>query len=877
MNARPLLITVLFAIVIFVWLLNNARDPDVNVLNAYDRNRAKALESPKNVVNMLELMFAKDEFLDRTNTSDRLYEYLRAFSLYSPFATRATYHDETARKIANQPAANESLCGNQLNWLIQEIHKANINSPDGILSIKGKLGFQLVTFLESYGTVKSSVHEGTETTWPGSYAICIKANVDKAKIKPRYCTGYFRLKHWPKTDIVYPAPRISIGLCLPKSCESNSIFNETHREAIEWLAKQSLTKYYKENLILDDLYCIPDEESPLRQISLVGKILLYSLTIWVISVLIATCFYHNKSKQESRSEKPELIYSQITEISDKQKQQVTSENEQDECLWKAIVNSLSLRQTMRTFRTNRYAEMLHEKYHYYNLTTDKHMISAETNNSNKHELTNLNDMVEIIDEESHFNRVDLRCLNFIKSIMALMVVFGHGVVFSGIYATTIYAKRDLSIADSPHILLSIGRCIDTFFLIFGLLTSYTLLRKVPPKQLGNPLLWISTNIHIFLRVAPIYMISYLFNKHVAVNLGSGPNWDYGVELVSPYSMCRNEPWWRVIPYLSRTGPISQACNPPGWFIVDYIQLALLLPTLIYLIYTIPKYYQKFLLIAYLMAVSCTHLYMRLSSQQVVPPEAFTIFGGMIVLIVEKYHATGYMDTLTRLSSVSFGCLVGYLLHQYQIGVISKWPSWLTKRSTIWLTIGAHIFISLLPVIGHRLYLRDNQVASLEQFLAGNIVFYVVWMFMNSILLINGTTVYKRALLLRFMGHHFWYCFNKLGLCIFLLHYQIELSGITILDTGLYNGSVVEGLILGGYGVTLTIIVSAFVHIFIEAPFSQLISTLQIRFGKQFSQSIQNFETKQQTEQLNGHLKDQINVNGQRTNSTILTSIVSAKN
>lgn len=341
-------------------------------------------------------------------------------------------------------------------------------------------------------------------------------------------------------------------------------------------------------------------------------------------------------------------------------------------------------------------------------------------------------------------------------------------------------------------------------------------------------------------------------------------------------LCQNEPWWLAIPYLSRLGSVAMVCNPPGWFIVDYVQIALFLPALVYLLYILPKYYQKFLLIGYLIAISCAHLYIRLASQEVVPSEAFTIFGGMVVLIVEKFHATGYMDTLTRFSSVAYGCLIGYFLHLYQVGVIQEWPKWLTRRSTIWLTVLAHVLIGLLPVLGHKMYIHSKQVASLEQFLIGNIVFYVLWVMLNSILLINATTVYKKAIFLRFMGNHFWHCFNKLGLCIFLLHFQIVIYGCTILDNGLYSGSTYDGLILAGFTASATLALSIFVHLFIDAPFSQLVLALQARYSKgtilHLNKNTVHSSNRRGQSQSNGYMGSS-EVNGQNKDPTELSLVV----
>lgn len=244
--------------------------------------------------------------------------------------------------------------------------------------------------------------------------------------------------------------------------------------------------------------------------------------------------------------------------------------------------------------------------------------------------------------------------------------------------------------------------------------------------------------------------------------------------------------------------------------------------LTYLFYRLQKFIYGSMLVLFICIISGLNVGYKLYMQQVVQDTAITELGGTAIFLVDKYESSGYLDTLTRVGSVSVGCFTGYLLHLYSIGRIKEWPSWLTSKSAIAANLFGHFLMFSLPLIAIRMQALTGQKTDIVSFCIGNMIAYTIWPILNSILIISMVTVHAKHVLIRFMGHPIWHITNKLALTILLIQYEIIMFGWMQVDSSPTDGLLIDAIKVGTFGIFFSIIIAYFIYLFVEAPLNHLV-------------------------------------------------------
>lgn len=752
-------------------------------------------------LNLTESIEEPASYVEMTNSDERWYKNVRDNHIFIPALNDQSYSNPQVEAISGWPTANQSQCDIDLREIIGYLQM----NPNYIL-IKGNDSRMMTRYMDSFGKVETGHYEGL-FAWPGSYEICQKSSLFESRIKTRYCWTKYRMPWWPDEYLEYPVTGIRIGICLPDSCDSQSI--RYHNESIDFLTKYQLTDYYKENLRLYSLFCLPDERSSIRQMPLVGKAFIFILITWM-SIIIISSILHKSLKKLRTSKNVMTIRELMNSIIYKPKNHQSVIDQEDVGI---------------TFAAPRTSNLM---YNIFEGLTLQHSIKV------------LFSCPYQQPKDSRSGRVDLRSIDFFKSLFSILIILSHSLLMAGIFSRDVRGRINLGIGNVGKIIITIGRFIDSYFVFFGLFTSFTLLKKFKPNQLANPLYWIAANTTIFLRIFPLYAITYIYNRSVSPYTGSGPWWDYGVDRMSFRGHCQNESWFKIIPYFGSTSiPPVPGCNSPAWFIVSYIQLSLLLPLITYLLYKLPNFLSRFLLVGFIVFISSLSVGINLSKQEAIPVGDFTKFGGFLGLIVDKYEISGYLTTFGHLHSVSIGCFIGYILYQYKNEIINNLPNWLTGKVPIFLVIVLHIFLYVLPIIGRLIYDLTGDTGTIQQFVLSNMISMIVWPLFNSVLIINVTTRYNNHSLVRLMSHPFWYTFNKLGLSMLLVQMEILLLSINLYERGQMYGFYMDVLKVASFTLISSILVSIFLFIFVEAPLAHLVAMVMrpIYEGKSEPQSV----------------------------------------
>lgn len=812
------LYTIALCCIIIFWFYQN-------LTLEIDYERHRQLKDPKTnktikpseLLDLGKVINITDEYINSTNAQERLHDLIYTMNFESPFLIDYNYTNLEDLKNSGHPGIDKKKCKDDLDWIVKMFEK-----NENYTQIKGRIGYELTNLMDSFGKPESGSYAGV-TTWVGSYKNCLKVTLNNNSIKTRYCIGRMKFNNWPSNERIIPKTSIRMGLCLPETCTTSSFKRPQTAKMIEKLSKLDLPIKYSEALQLDSIYCLPDERSPIRRLPTGGYIYIGVVSGWMLIILSATVIHEylirnhprRKSMPNEINKVKNLVNSNFVNKGSQLQLSVNStsidisdiSNNTSECssdcgsnsnvdyknddtqanIGGAIINdillALSLRATINDFKTDSF--------------------KVKHNRHNK-------------------VRVHLGSLDFFKVVFAISIVLAHSGYLSSIYSRSLSNRIDTNIDPLGKLTLSLAKFVDTFFVFFGILTTYTMLKKFNSKELGNPFTWLFVNIGIFLRIAPLFMLVYWYSKLISPYTGSGPWWDYGTDKYSMKGVCMSEPWWKSIPYFGSLGlPSVPACNLPSWFIVSYSQISLLLPTITYLLHSLPNFFAKITLVIFLICASAFNIGARLYMQTTIREEGFTIYGGFLSDLLEKFESTGHISTLGRIGSVSVGCFVGYLLHSYEEKRIPKWPSWLKSTKVCLLTFLAHVAIGFLPLIGHYMYKYNGRLVKLNEFVGFNVLLIIIWPILNAIFFINITTVNNHSIIIRFLRHSFWHVFNRLGLCIFLVHWEVIFIGITSYEQAPGYLFITDVMKTWAFGLYISIILAFIIHIFIESPSARL--------------------------------------------------------
>lgn len=727
------------------------------------------------------------ENINKTSTRDRLLEYARTWRHMNIIKQKQRYDREEDLELSAWPIANKQKCQNQLKFIADEVRKLghrNLTIQRGIEVMN------LNNYLESFGQPEYGLYN-QRPYWIGSQIACESTKLAEESekslgargdrlIENRYCLGHGRFKDWPN-HIIWGAT-INIGLCLPETCDTSSF--EENKDEIDFLMKFNWPNLEKEAIILDDMFCLPDERSPIRQIPWQGKLIIYTFSIWASIVILSSIVYESFSSR-------------------------TREN-----------------------NSNQYNKWMHLWKIFTIQNGFERLVSpAKIQSTNS----------KLIDKT---RKVDLRPLDFLKAIMAITVVLGHSNMMTIFWSRP---TAENYFGELVRFSFSLGRLNDTFFIIFGLLiTTKVLSQKKVRQNLDQLTIWFGIYWQIIWRVFPLFFITYWLNRSVAPYLSNGPWWDYGLGN-SFKTICNTEPWWKSIPYFGNWGVQALPhCNVPSWFMIAYVQLGLICPLLIYIIDRLPNYSTRFFLVIITFIVSLMHTAIKLANQQVYDKDTTIPFGFFTVIFVDKYEPSGYFDSLGRLGCVAIGCLVGKILHQYktnndngshhitdidqevnnkqqQQNIVSnyKLPYWLTSTTTLTLSILCHIIIACLPSIAHHYEKIAGYPADFNIVLALNTVGLFGWPFANSVFLVNIVTKWRNADWVRFMSHRGWSCFNELGLGISLLHFEAIIFATSSNETANNHDFMFNIVANFTFALTVAILGSIPLYVLVQAPIDEI--------------------------------------------------------
>jgi peptidoglycan/LPS O-acetylase OafA/YrhL len=201
----------------------------------------------------------------------------------------------------------------------------------------------------------------------------------------------------------------------------------------------------------------------------------------------------------------------------------------------------------------------------------------------------------------------LDCLDGIRTLSIFWVVFGHTFIFEtedlafSNYTDLLGINHQGWLASLPAQSLTGGYfAVDTFFFLSGFLACYIMLKKFY-KMLEQkhyvrylksiPFIYLNR----FLRLTPTYFFVLLMYLKIVPLLSSGPFWNM---LDTDQSFC-NQYWWTNLLYINNLYPTENhgGCYAVAWYLANDVQFFILVPWIIWLTSLSPLWTISFLLVA----------------------------------------------------------------------------------------------------------------------------------------------------------------------------------------------------------------------------------------------------------------------------------------
>lgn len=492
--------------------------------------------------------------------------------------------DEYNLNVSGQPVSNDVQCRQDLDTVINLFNRYSMESGFNISQdhhIESKWKFQLANYLDSFGKPDNGVQYGNNL-FLGAYSQCLSSHIEATDvetsnenpvIKMRYCMGNSKLDSW--SEMRLPShfnrtnePYINIALCLPETCDTrsgNKYLNELNRLMLYNIPEG----FFHKRLHLDNIYCLPDERSPLRRYDWTFYVFVALILVWVAVLLLSNYRYE---KQVKILPKYRLDNSDITPVANIPPIGTT---------FQQLYKALSIRRAVN----NLFPQQME------------------------------------IRQKNSIKRVNFEIFNIIKVCVMLVEVALHYLWFS-----TVITQDRLSTfkqVDSDTVTLSLTvylSAVDAFLLISTILISFTNLKKwktpltrgkctcsdIQLRPTSHHECYCSTNankstdsiiramplidlsrlsvkfsIRRYARFLPLYILVLWYVKYLYVFATHGPLWDYGTSKGMMALECKQETWWTMLSSLLNNKSINKQCIIPFWTSSIDLQFSLVAIPLVY--------------------------------------------------------------------------------------------------------------------------------------------------------------------------------------------------------------------------------------------------------------------------------------------------------
>lgn len=690
------------------------------------------------------------------------------------------YENYAQLKQAAGPDVNQKTCISQLTDLRDRM-KAELSLRYSSKDIR------LHQLLDTFGRPPAGLLMGN-IFWEGMYSECLRLKMDYTYEKDssklhgmRYCVLQGRHKSWPKDNIDREVVSIRAGICLPKSCDSLNYRNKY--ALIKELFESNMRQMDKDEIYLSNLYCLPDEDSPLRSIwhSKTTVLTLAAGAIWIGFLVYATLQYE-------RAKRAAKIESSPKEVVDRaiapEKSSTSAPSERGKSKMLQVFRALSIIENANSLFSTDVKSSLME-------VGKEPKLESETSDDQQVEAGDKND------EKLEF--VDLKALEGIKVISMCYVITGH--VLMCVSSGLIDGRQ---IVNNPVFFLANmvpAFSVNSFFAITGILTSYLMFKQNKSMSfIKQPSKWVAFILFRYIRIMPMYLLAVMYSKFVAKYTSSGPIWDYGTSGLSQRRICEQESWlWTLLYGANFKKPLDH-CIPGGWYLANDFQFFLVTPIFLMILQRSAKWGKRLLILtmsAGFLASMASIL--RSDVDDFIPIARFEPHGFKTYVTNLHYN---YTRPYYRIPAYLCGLFVGYLMYEFEqrkleyhrnlrmrkktfgLGenesAIEKqpqediqepdWPEAFKNSPPVIL-----VLVSLLcgtPFIALQLNFNKTSARIMTSFITP--FYHVIFAVYTSAYILLISTTKEKGLLKRVLSAPQWKPFSRLCLCAVLINVEVIL-------------------------------------------------------------------------------------------------------
>lgn len=185
------------------------------------------------------------------------------------------------------------------------------------------------------------------------------------------------------------------------------------------------------------------------------------------------------------------------------------------------------------------------------------------------------------------NSSSLSCLNGIRVLSMLWIIWGHSHQFILYYVTdnVRYMYEDVFYSYGYNLLLFATFSVDTFFVLSGVLVTYLTLKELKERNGKFGILnWFLYYFHRIWRLTPTYMIALGIWASLVIHMGYGPEKEE--HALYDKSICTDY-WWTNLIYINNLYPFPGTlggCMGWSWYLANDMQFYIICPLFILLLF-----------------------------------------------------------------------------------------------------------------------------------------------------------------------------------------------------------------------------------------------------------------------------------------------------
>ncbi|XP_017034972.1 nose resistant to fluoxetine protein 6-like [Drosophila kikkawai] len=273
----------------------------------------------------------------------------------------------------------------------------------------------------------------------------------------------------------------------------------------------------------------------------------------------------------------------------------------------------------------------------------------------------------------------IQCLNGMRCLSLIWVVLGHEYIIN-IMAMAINQVDNLRWMGKPFssLILFAPFSVDTFFFLSGFLLVAIGLRALEKSKgrLNVPLMYL----HRYLRLTPIVAVAILVYMKVLPLLAAGPMYEKAGFF--DYSLCKDTWYWTLL-YVQNYAT-TDVCLEHTWYLAVDMQLYLLAPILLIVLYKWGKKGAAAILLVMLLLSACLFATIMTNDYKILFKN-----GGQLPDVAKKI----YSATHTHAAPWLVGTLFGYFMHlvrgkQLRLNGLAVWTGWLLCLAMIFTSLFA---------------------------------------------------------------------------------------------------------------------------------------------------------------------------------------------